>query len=190
MRRWWLCVLALALGCATSAEDAPPAPSKARPTAAPRIVDVEVRWPAASAIDQAVLAKLSDDARAVVRRAPVPVLVVDEGDMAASATLMAEKRWFALSTRGDSVIVSVHASKAAHRYPGMETAGRGRHRVRGHDAWVTQNEAIWSAAWIENGVAYSLELECAALPDPRCDSEDYLMQLAGKLAFVGGEGVR
>jgi hypothetical protein len=46
--------------------------------------------------------------------------------------------------------------------------------------------AIWTASWVEDGVAYALDVECAAAgDDPRCASEAYLLTLVDDLAEVG-----
>lgn len=165
------------------------APPTNEPQAAERVV-AAVAWPEASTIDVSALGRLSEASRRVVERAPVPALVVSDDVLLANAVVMAQPSWYAVSTRGDGITVSLHASKVAHRYPHIPPLERptGK-KVRGHDAIVTENEAIWSAAWIEGGVAYSLEVECARLPDPRCESDAFVMGLAGRLAFVGGEGV-
>jgi hypothetical protein len=192
--RWVSAMMALGVAtCAAAcAQDAPSAPSSsdppgndvAREVERPSIVDVDVVWPAES-IDTVALAALSEQARGVIATSPVPAFVVAEGALLASAVVMAKSRWYAVSARADGVVVSLHASRAAHRYPHLPRA-EGKQSVRGLPAFVTQNEQIWSAAWIEGGVAYSLELECVSLPDARCADDAHLMSLAARLAYVGG----
>lgn len=175
-------VLGLALvACAPAEPDTRPAAPSAAPVAT-------VTWPAN--VQKDVLAQLSVAAQQVVTRSPVPALVVDDADMLRRATVMAQPKWYAVSTQGAGVTVSIHATSHAHHYAHIDEKPHAyRWVVRGQPALVTQNEAIWSAAWTEGGVAYSLEVECSSLPDPRCESESYVMQLADKLAFVGGSGV-
>ena len=151
------------------------------------MVEHEVRWPSPSELDRGALSQLSRASLKVAERAPVPALVVNRGPMLERAQLLAKSRWYAMTTTDKGVTVSIHATKTAHSYPHLEQV-RGAYAVRGNAAFVTQNDAIWSAAWIEGGVAYSLELECHALPDPRCDDPDYLMSLSTDLAYVGGAG--
>lgn len=159
-----------------------------RPTQAPpqaQRLEQEVTWPEASAVDGATRAALTDEARAAVDRAPVPALVVARPELLARSVIMAKEHWYAVSASHDGLTVSIHASRVAHRYPHTPKA-QGRGRVRGHHAFVTQNEGIWSAAWVEGGVAYALEVECGQRPDARCDDEALVLSLAGDLRYVGG----
>jgi hypothetical protein len=162
-------------------------PQEAQPPAiAHEVTDVEVVWPT-TAVDHDALAQLPAGSALVVARSPVPALVVNRERLLNDARVMAKARWYAVSTRGDGVTVSIHATQTAHRYPHLPVL-QGPALVRGQAAFVTQNESIWSAAWIEGGVAYSLEVECDALPDPRCETDTFLLSLAAELTYVGGEG--
>jgi hypothetical protein len=188
MRRALVLLLAALAACD---KPAPETSTPASSTGEPSQSVGEVTWPSASEVSTKALAKLSPEAQRVVARSPVPALVVDEDGMAGAATLMAKQEWYAMSTRGEGVTVSLHATKRAHRYPHIAPAEpTGKWQVRGRNARVMENERIWSVAWEEGGVAYSLEVECARLPDPRCEDDTYVMQLARQLAFVGGAGVK
>jgi hypothetical protein len=74
-----------------------------------------------------------------------------------------------------------------HSQPGQPSL-RGRHTLRGQEAWVTRNEGIWSASWIEHGVAYDLGIECAPVDAPPCHDPSELEALAEGLRYVGGRG--
>jgi hypothetical protein len=88
--------------------------------------------------------------------------------------------------REDGVTVSLQANRLARRHAALPPA-LGRDVVRGRDAWITQNEGIWSATWTEHGVSYVLEVECARPgEDARCASDAYVRALAEELVFVGG----
>ncbi len=182
------CSLSVA-GCSTS--DAESVPSATGASTAPSdsvaVPAATVVWPSASEISQATLFKLPTQAREVVARSPVPVLVVDDDRMLARATVMAKPHWYALSTQVDDVTVSLHATRAVRRYPHIQVKPRPvEWSVRGRAARVSNNEGIWSVAWREGIVAYSLDVECANPTAPRCSDPSYLMQLSRRLAFVGG----
>lgn len=192
--RWVaVCLVSGLAGCSSEGgEGAASSGTAPRPatTQTPQVIAGAIVWPRASEVDTEVLARLSETSRRVAARSPVPAFVVDEPALLAGSTLMARSSWYALSARGDGVIVSLHATSVAHRYEHIPALAKPTGKeVRGQVALVTQNEGIWSAAWNEKGVAYSLEVECAALPDARCESDAFVMSLAGRLAFVGGEGV-
>lgn len=178
----------LAMGCGLSA-DSEPAPARVAAAAPDRIELAGVTWPAAAEIDRAALAALPAPARAQVASASMPVLVPRRAELLSSATLMAKPSWYAVSARGDGYVVSLHATRAAHRYASIGPA-KGDRAIRGAAGFVTRNEGIWSASWIENGVAYVLDVECADPAAARCADDAFLGELAADLAFVGGAGVK
>lgn len=49
--------------------------------------------------------------------------------------------------------------------------------LRGVPVYVTENEGIKTATWIENGTAYALDIECASDRDERCVSADYILNV-------------
>jgi hypothetical protein len=169
-----------------SDEASPPPPPKTAPQKK-QVVQSAVSWPARATLDEPTRQALSPKSLAAVDRSPVPVLVVARPALLAASTVMSKAAWYALSTRDVGITVSLSASNVAHRYPRTPLV-RGPRKVRGQDAFVTQNEGIWSAAWVESGAAYSLELECATPSDARCADPSYLMGLADDLRYVGGAG--
>jgi hypothetical protein len=172
-------------GCGQPDERAQSAPPADGSTQASTRLQKRITWPPDGAIDREALAALPSQAAAAVERSPVPVLVVDRPEVLAQAKIIARPNWVSLSSRSEGVTISLQASKVAHRYPHIAAAS-GEGRVRGQPAFVTRNTGIWSAAWIENGAAYALDVECARLPDPRCDDEHFLLELASQLTYVGG----
>lgn len=53
--------------------------------------------------------------------------------------------------------------------------------VRGVPFYITQNEGVKTATWIENGTAYALDIECTRQADERCRSTDYIKSILGSL---------
>jgi len=64
----------------------------------------------ASTISLATRAELTSDARQVVARSALPVLVPADSGLARSARIIAEDQFLAVSSRADSVHVSLHAN--------------------------------------------------------------------------------
>jgi hypothetical protein len=179
-------VALLGLACAQEASSGVQEPLRAAPAAAQaKMVALETTWPEVATLDRAVLARLSEANRQAVAMSHVPVLLASEPELVQNAIVMAKPAFTAIATRGDGITIALHAHRFAHHYPDIPPA-QGNRSVRGHKAFVTQNEAIWSASWIENGTAYDLSVECGALLDPRCDDEAYLLEVAGSLRYVGG----
>lgn len=50
------------------------------------------------------------------------------------------------------------------------------------------NEGIRSASFVENGAAYTVDVECASVADARCQSDAFVVELASRLVYVGGSG--
>jgi hypothetical protein len=150
---------------------------------------MEVTWPSDARIDQAALAAVPPEARAQLAAAPVPVLLPSYSELTSSGVLVVKEHWYSFSARHDDLTVFVSATKLAHHYPSIAPV-TGRDTVRGMQGFVTRNEGIWSATWIEHGVSYTLEIECADPSEARCATDALLLQTAGDLAYVGGRGSR
>jgi hypothetical protein len=180
---------ALVIAC----EQAPPEPGTASsepPQAAPaqgRIELAEVIWPPAAQLDRSALTSLPAQARSAVDASQIPVLVPRRAALLTAPTIIARENWTSFSARTPEITVSLRATRLARRYDHIPPA-RGPRTVRGLPAFVTQNEGIWSATWMENGVSYSLDLECASPSDAACASDALLLEIAGELAYVGGAG--
>jgi len=190
-------VVVLAVVCAASScEGVPEQPSSisgAEATPGSSSVAVEraravikpVTWPPASAMDVAARGGLDERNRQAVDRSPIPVLVPAEPGWLASATVMAKEHWYALSSSRDGLSLALRGTRLAHRYPTI-AAQRGREQIRGRPAFVSTDRRIVSVSWQQHGVAYSLDLECAAPDDRRCADSAFAIGLANALVFVGG----
>lgn len=164
------------------------------------VVRPTVAWPAAASIDDGALLSLSRsgdktdrEIRALVSRSPVPVLAPKELRFA-TPTLVVEGEYFALTGRafdGSSrATVSIQGTRAAHRYESVDPLSGTRDLGRGPSVrgFVTINEGIRTASWIENGAAYNVDVECSEHTDLRCQSDDFLLSVVAQLTFVGGSG--
>jgi hypothetical protein len=160
------------------------------------MVQPSVAWPAASTVDEQTVFELSRDGskkdreiRALIARSPVPVLA-PKGLRLTTPTLVVEGEYFALTSRADGATISLQGTRAAHRYEGVDpTPGNRGLRASGSlRGFVSVNEGIRTASWIENGVAYSLDVECNDSRDARCQSDAFLLEVVAQLAYVGGSG--
>jgi hypothetical protein len=174
----------------TAREELPPAiaTSTVRPT---------VAWPSATSVDERALSSVIDAAqssrgidpreiRALIARSPVPVLAPRDLRLG-SPTLVVEGEYFALTGRVQGTTIGLQGTRAAPRYEGVEPV-TGNRDLRGTRGFVSVNEGIRTASWIENGAAYSVDVECADAQDARCQSEAFLLSVVESLAFVGGSG--
>jgi hypothetical protein len=151
--------------------------------AAPAVVS-RVTWPEASALDLDLRDRLPADLRAQADAAPVPVLLPRGLDYA-RAHLVVAPVFYALSAPDAGATVALQASKLAYPRDNVPPQA-GNRALRGTRGFVTVNEGIRSASWLENGVAYALDVECADAADTRCADDAYLLGLVEGLGFVGG----
>lgn len=184
MRSTTLIAVLLCAACAQEERERPT--GDAQPPPGEKTVAMEVAWPEVATLDRDVLHRLTPASRKAVAASRVPVLVANDPALAAKAIVMAKPAFTAISARADGVTVSLHIHRLAHRYPHIPRT-EGNRLIRGHKGFITQNEAIWSASWTENGITYDLDVECGTLPDPRCDDESYLLSVADSLRYVGGQ---
>lgn len=163
-----------------------------------------VRWPAAEVRDLAAYEAFDAGSRAAIDAAPVPVLVPGPELTLDQRQVMQGPEWYAFwgrhegvwtprgpykegSTGDVTVTITVQASRMARVYPGVRPQP-GPATLRGEPAFVTRNEGIWTASWLEHGVAYDLGIECAPVDAPPCDDQAELEALAEGLRYAGGRG--
>jgi hypothetical protein len=132
-------------------------------------------------------AALDAGSRDAVDRSPVPVLLLPER-YAPDAQVMAGPRWLAIAYSKDGLTLSLHATDAAVNALSDEELQRvapAPHRVRGVPARTTVNDGIRAVTWEHEGVAYSLEVECAdVLDDERCAAPTFALSLADELVAL------
>lgn len=207
-------VFALCLGCAGSAcdpgsetvrsaayasspapheareEGARPTPRRGRMIGGERVQRVP-SWPPVAQIDREVRNRAPAALLAAVERSPVPVLVPADPSWLTRAGLYVadDPQTFGYAfaaTRVDADgarHLSVQASRFATLLPHLAKV-RGD-AVRSGQGFLSVNEGVRTASWIEHGVAYSLELECFDPEAPSCD-DTALRELVAGLVYVGG----
>lgn len=190
-RRKSLLFVAVLLCAACHSQEPPFSREREAPRPAHKTIAPAIAWPKESA-DVRALEALSDvrDARALVARAPVPVLAPADTKLEGAA-LIVEGEFYALSGRIEGATINIQGTRAAYRYDGIGSVP-GTHAIRCPGAqgcgFVTVNEGIRSASWTEHGAAYSVDVECAAADDARCTSDAFVTRFAEKLVYVGGAG--
>lgn len=178
-----LLALSLLLACNVACNGAPSEPAPATVTTAV-VVKPQVSWPASSSIDERALASLGD-ARSQLSRSPVPVLAPNADLAIERPTVIVEGEYYVITVRNHGATISIQGTRAAHRYEGV-APHPGNKSLRKGSGFVTVNEGIRSASFIENGVAYTVDVECAEHTDARCTSEAFVTELTNQLVYVGG----
>lgn len=157
------------------------------PAPALPLVISTVTWPAAASLDRGALEALPRKAAHAAMKSQVPVLVPRRRELLASPVIVTRQHWTSFWARTEDLTVSLTMTRLSRKIPSIPPF-RGAHFVRGKPALVTVNEGIWSATWIENGVSYALDIECASPDAPSCASDALVRELAAELVYVGGAG--
>ena len=159
-----------------------PGPTASGSTSEPLAVD-----PSEPRAVEPAYAALDAASRDAVGRSPVPVLLLPER-YAADAQVMVGPRWLAVAYSRDGLTLNLHATDAAVNALSEEELQRvepAPHRVRGVPARTTVNDGIRAVTWEHEGVAYSLEVECAdVLDDERCAAPTFAFSLADELVAL------
>ncbi len=150
------------------------------------VVTPKITWPAATKVDARAAAALGDAKRAneLLGRSPVPVLAPTNVTFE-RPTFVVGSEYYALTGRVAGTTISIQGTRAAHRYDDVAPV-RGDRAIRETQGFVSTNEGIRTASWIENGVAYSVDVECADPTDARCTNEAFALDVIEHLAFAGG----
>ena len=163
-----------------------PAPSEAPPPVSTTTVKPAIAWPAAGAIDAHALDALGDG-RTPIARSPVPVLAPSADLHLEAPTVVVEGEYYAISAHAPGVSIHVQGTRVAHRYEHI-APNPGNRPIRGGRGFVTVNEGIRSVSFVENGAAYTVDVECASFQDARCADDRFVVEVADGLAYVGGAG--
>ena len=175
-------VIALTLVAACNGSSSEPAPLPKT-----NVVTQAVAWPAESSVDTRAFETLGD-ARSQVTRSPVPVLV-PPSDLRRdrTPTLIVEASFYAVTLHSGGATINVQGTRVAHVYEGIDPHP-GNRELRAGRGFVTENEGIRAASFVENGVAYSVDVECEDRHDDRCTSDAFVTDIVNRLAYVGGSG--
>jgi len=150
------------------------------------VVTPKITWPAAPKVDARAVASLGDARRAseLLGRSPVPVLAPTNVTFE-RPTFVVGAEYYALTGRVAGTTIAIQGTRAAHRYEDVAPV-TGDRVLRGERGFVSTNEGIRTTSWIENGVAYSVDIECAAPTDARCTEEAFALDVVEHLGFAGG----
>lgn len=154
-------------------------------------VSSNVTWPKVDGIDKYTLRSYPETFAAIVSDTPMPVLL-PKGITFSDPMLIAQGEYYSFSGRAlvngqPDANYTVHATKLAHEYPGTKLA-EATVPMRGTKGYITINEGIRVASWSENGVAYSVDIECTREDDVQCSHEAHIIGVVNNLAYVGGRG--
>lgn len=167
--------------------EAPPRPTQRGAVIGGERVKRAVAWPDASRTDALARLRYPAEIRERLDAAPIPVLAPSELPSGAKATASVGPHWYALTVHGDGYLLHTNGSGEARVHPHVRTT-EPTHPMRTDGGFLTRNEDIWSASWIEHGVAYSFEVECDRRVVAWCDDEAEILRRVESLVIVAAKG--
>jgi hypothetical protein len=150
------------------------------------IVTPKVTLPASAKADARAFAALGESKRAteLLARSVVPVLAPTSVTLE-RPTFVVGAEFYTLTGRVSGATIAIQGTRAAHRYEDVAPIP-GNRTLRGLRGFISTNEGIRTTSWIENGVAYSVDIECASPEDARCTGETFALDVVEHLGLAGG----
>lgn len=147
-----------------------------------------IDWPRVENVDHDIRSAFTTEELALVDGAPVPALVPANSAWLDEVTVTSGEHFFALSAKLRGQTLYIQGSDQARVYPSIR-GGTPTEPLRSTLGYVSQNEGIWTADFIENGAAYTVELECADVEMVACQTDVTVRDITDGLVVVGGAGI-
>ncbi len=141
-----------------------------------------VAWPDAADTNEAARTRYSTQVQETLSRSPIPVLA--PADPTANVTATVGPHWYALTVHAEGYLLHTHGSGEARVHPHVRSV-EPSHPMREAGGFLTRNEEIWSASWIERGASYSFEIECDRRKVAWCDDEAEVLARVEALVYIG-----
>lgn len=115
----------------------------------------------------------------------VPVLLPSNPELISRAEIVTGTNWYAASMNHDGINVVIHGSKQSENLE-LNVTEEARELMRNFTVYRTHE--IVTLTFNMYGVAYSLDIECAApTTDDRCNKDETVMTMAENLVLAGGQ---
>lgn len=115
----------------------------------------------------------------------VPVLLPSNPELISRAEIVTGATWYAASMNHDGINVVIHGSKQSENLE-LNVTDEARELMRNFTVYRTHE--IVTLTFNMYGVAYSLDIECAApTTDDRCNKDETVMTMAENLVLAGGQ---
>lgn len=183
-------LLALTGGCSEPSNTSQTSRTSA-PSVSTNLTTKAATFPPASTIDPRAVAALGEENPERARklgRSVVPILAPTNVTWSRPSFVVGAE-FYALTghmdDEGAHVTIAIHGTRAAHRYDGIQ-AQDGNQAVRTGRGFVTENDAIRTVSFVENGAAYAIDVECENRGDGRCTDPSFALGVANALGFAGG----
>lgn len=185
-------VLSVVVGCAPSsgeprdnALDSTRNPVVRRVVSTPTARDVSVDWSSARQFRKLTPTSVPPALQLAFDKISLPVLLPNRPSLLVNATPTHGPTWYAVSLKSEDHSVFIAGDRRERFVPGVSDNAES---PPDFEVRVTRSRGIVHATWKAFGVAYTLDVECAApLQDPKCTHDDYARELAGSVAFAGGQ---
>jgi len=149
--------------------------------------EMEIDWSDVASHARADTAPLSEEARAAVEAATLPVLLPRDAALLAGAVITGGPTWYAASLHPSGHHITINGRRVAVHQPALAADIPEDRRRQPGETSLSRAHGIVTVAFDAFGVSYSLEVECEApTTDERCTGDEYGPSLVRGLGVAGG----
>ena len=137
---------------------------------------------APSAAQMAASHALSTKQHATLASTEALVLLPTRKAWLDKAFMTADKRWYTASIEGDGYTIVIEGTTGAFKHPEIEQAYKDVPPATRQRPRIGRNELVVEAAFVEQGTAFSVEVECVQ-PDknPLCTEDAFVHEVVAAL---------
>jgi hypothetical protein len=149
--------------------------------------EMEIDWTDAASHPRADASSLSEEARAAVDAATLPVLLPRDASLLTGAVVTRGPTWYAASLHPAGHHITINGRKLAVHQPALANDVPEDERRQPGETTLSRTHGIVSVAFDAFGASYTLDVECEApTSDERCTQDDYALSLVRDLGVAGG----
>jgi hypothetical protein len=149
--------------------------------------EMEIDWTDAASHPRADTSSLSDDARAAVEAATLPVLLPRDASLLTGAVVTRGPTWYAASLHPAGHHITINGRKLAVHQPSLANDVPEDQRRQPGETTLSRTHGIVDVAFEAFGASYTLNVECEApTSDVRCTEDEYALSLVRDLGVAGG----
>ena len=125
---------------------------------------------------------LTIDQRATLHKTEAKVLLPTNSSWLKRAFITADTHWYTASIDEDGYTIVIEGNSKSIAHPEIRAAFATSPPTR-QSPRISRNELIVEASFVEDGTAYSIEVECV-LPDknPRCTNDTFISKVVDSLS--------
>lgn len=149
----------------------------------PRAID----WKAAAEYRQLAVEDVPAEPRRSLGESPVPVLLPDDPEALEGVDATVTEHWYAAILEVDGREVTIEGDRVVRRVDDLELPEAGEKQAA-EQFHVTQTHGVMTVTFTAFGAGYTVDIECNQVDEQgRCTNESFALEVANRLAVLGGE---